>query len=52
MMAKLEGVKPKAAAWLRAIDVIKWADANFVGRRHSKYTSNIVESVNKALARD
>jgi hypothetical protein len=51
-MAKLEEVKPEAAAWLRATDVTKWAEAYFVGRRYSHDTSNIVESVNKALIKD
>lgn len=51
-MAKLEEAKPEAAAWLRATDVAKWTEAYFVGRRYGHDTSNIVESVNKALIED
>lgn len=52
MMAKLEEAKPEAATWLRATDVAKWAEAYFVGRRYGHDTSNIVESVNKALVEE
>jgi hypothetical protein len=51
-LARLEETKPEAAAWLRATDVAKWAEAHFAGRRYSHDTSNIVESINKALVED
>jgi hypothetical protein len=51
-MAELQEETPRAAAYLRDIDLSLWSTPHFPGRRYGHTTSNIVEVMNNWLLKE